>query len=86
MATLHVPLTEDEITEIQAYASRERVPVELLIRSYLAYLIAGGKPVSPEIRDLPTSTEIARIGELGGSFDWLAEEPELYSAEDGEPV
>jgi hypothetical protein len=86
MARLNVPLTEDEIKEIQAYASREQVPVESLIRNYLTYLIAGGKPVSPEIHDLPSSEEIARIGEHGGAFNWLAEEPEMYSDEDGEPV
>ena len=86
MARLDVPLTEDEIKETQAYASRKQVPVESLIRNYLAYLIAGGKPVSPEIHEMPSSEEIARIGAHGGGFDWLAEEPELYSDEDGEPV
>lgn len=30
--------------------------------------------------------ELAAIAQHGGSFDWLADEPELYSDEDREPV
>jgi len=29
---------------------------------------------------------LAALAEAGGSFDWLAEEPDLYSDADGEPV
>ena len=30
--------------------------------------------------------ELATMAHHGGSFDWLAEEPEIYSDTDGEPV
>jgi len=32
------------------------------------------------------SHELSAVAQHGGSFDWLADEPELYSDEDGEPV
>lgn len=35
---------------------------------------------------LPTSAELAEIAQRGGSLDWLADEPDIYSVEDGEPV
>jgi hypothetical protein len=40
--------------------------------------------VTPE-RD-PSSEDLAMMAEHGGAFDWLAEEPELYGPDDGEPV
>jgi hypothetical protein len=48
--------------------------------------MAEDKPFMPQVHDLPSISEIARIGEHGGAFDRLAEEPELYSVEDGEPI
>ena len=30
--------------------------------------------------------ELARLAERGGAFDWLADDPDLYVAEDGDPV
>ena len=32
------------------------------------------------------SQELAAVAQHGGSFDWLSDEPDLYSDEDGEPV
>jgi ubiquinone/menaquinone biosynthesis C-methylase UbiE len=40
--------------------------------------------VSPS--DQPTSRDLADLAMHGGALDWLAEEPDLYSREDGEPV
>jgi hypothetical protein len=37
------------------------------------------------IADLP-STDLAAVAQHGGSFDWLEDEPDLYSDQDGEPV
>jgi hypothetical protein len=37
------------------------------------------------IDDVP-SQELAAIAQHGGSFDWLEDEPDLYSDQDGEPV
>jgi hypothetical protein len=37
------------------------------------------------IDDVP-SQDLAAIAQHGGSLDWLNEEPDLYTDEDGEPV
>jgi hypothetical protein len=39
-----------------------------------------------EADDRPSGRELALLAESGGAFDWLDEEPDLYSVEDGEPV
>ena len=36
--------------------------------------------------DEPTALELARVASQGRAFAWLDDEPDLYSAEDGEPV
>jgi len=36
--------------------------------------------------DEPPIEELAVVAQHGGSLDWLADEPDLYSDEDGEPV
>ncbi len=33
-----------------------------------------------------TSDDLAAIAQHGGAFDWLRDEPDLYSEDDGEPV
>ena len=45
----------------------------------------GEHQVIVVIDEMPTQ-ELAVIAQHGGSFDWLADEPDLYSDEDGEPV
>ena len=34
----------------------------------------------------PTTHEVITLALKGGSFDFLANEPDLYSSEDGEPI
>jgi len=36
--------------------------------------------------DEVTADDLAAIAQHGGAFDWLKDEPELYTLEDGEPV
>ena len=33
-----------------------------------------------------TADDLAAIAQHGGAFDWLHDEPDIYSDEDGEPV
>jgi hypothetical protein len=33
-----------------------------------------------------TADDLAAVAQHGGAFDWLRDEPDLYSLEDGEPV
>jgi hypothetical protein len=36
--------------------------------------------------DEPTTGDLSKLALRGGSFDFLADEPDLYSLEDGEPI
>ncbi|MEL6556390.1 MAG: hypothetical protein AAFQ63_23490 [Cyanobacteria bacterium J06621_11] len=36
--------------------------------------------------DEPTADRLVTLALRGGSFDFLADEPDLYSLEDGEPI
>jgi hypothetical protein len=39
-----------------------------------------------ESSDYPSSQEIAHLSAVGGAFDFLSSEPDLYSLDDGEPI
>lgn len=85
MAQLNVKLGDDQIAALRAYAARRRTPVSWLVKDYIAYLLAGGQPVLPPEPDI-SSADLAAMVQAGGAFSWLAEEPELYSVDDGEAV
>jgi hypothetical protein len=36
--------------------------------------------------DYPCLQEVANLAQMGGSFDFLEYEPDLYTIDDGEPV
>ena len=40
----------------------------------------------PLVTDDTTSREIGALAAVGGAFDWLANEPELYDDNSGEPL
>ncbi len=86
MAQLNVKLSADHLDALRRYAARRRTPVSWLIKDYVEYLLAGGAPIVRHLAELPTSTELAQLAQHGGSFDWLAEEPDLYTPDDGEPA
>ena len=86
MAQLNVKLNEDRMEALRACAARRRTPVAWLIKDYVDYLIAGGTPVVPREFDVPSSIELTKLAEHGGAFDWLEDEPDLYTEADGEPV
>lgn len=86
MSQLNVKINPERLEALRRYAERRRTPVSWLIKDYVEYLLAGGEPLAPPAGDAPTSAELAALAQHGGAFDWLADEPELYSAEDGEPV
>ncbi len=85
MSQLNVRISDEELSELRRFADRRRTPVSWLIRDYVQYLIGGGEPVPPEA-GAPTPAELAALAQHGGAFDWLADEPDLYSLADGEPV
>ena len=86
MARLHIQLSEDHLQALRRYADQQRTSVPCLIEDYVDYLLAGGTPVDSLPSQAPTSAELAEIAQRGGAFDWLADEPALYTEEDGEPV
>lgn len=86
MAQLNVKLSDAEIEALRGYAARRRTPVSWLIKDYIGYLLNGGQPVVPPELAPPARMELSAIAQFGGAFDWLADEPDLYSLEDGEPV
>ena len=86
MAQLNVKLPEERLEALRRYADHRRTPVSWLIKDYVDYLLAGGQPVTAAAEDEIEGKQLAALAERGGSFDWLADEPELYSDADGEPV
>jgi len=86
MGQLNVKLTEDRLEALRKYAARRRTPMAWLIKEYIDYLLAGGRPVVAPANEEPTLAELAELAQRGGSFDWLYDEPDIYSMEDGEPV
>jgi len=86
MSQLNVKLSEERLAALRRLAAWRRTPVSWLIRDYVDHLLAGGEPVKPSIDQEPTSAELMALVQHGGAFDWLAEEPDLYSVQDGEPV
>jgi hypothetical protein len=86
MAQLNIKLNEEQFEALRNYAARRRTPVSWLIKDYVAYLLKGGEPITPPEYDTPSGMELAALAQAGGAFDFLADEPELYSLNDGEPV
>ena len=86
MAQLNVKLSAERLDALRHYAARRRTPVAWLIKDYVDYLIGGGQPVELSASETPDSSELAALAQKGGSFDWLADEPDLYRADDGESV
>lgn len=86
MAQVNVKLNDEQFTALRQYAARRRTPVAWLIKDYIAYLLAGGEPVLIAKDEGLATAQVARMAGEGGSFDWLKEEPDIYSLDDGEPV
>ncbi len=86
MAQLNVKLSEERLDALRRYAARRRTPVAWLIKDYVDYLLGGGQPLAHSVSEPPSALELAALAQHGGAFDWLADEPELYSDEDGEAV
>jgi hypothetical protein len=85
MTQVNVQLSDEQLRSLRRFAERHNRPVAQLIEDYLAYLLAGGAPVRSQA-DEPSDRELAALADHGGAFDWLADEPDIYSADDGEPV
>jgi hypothetical protein len=71
------------VLETVARQERRSVPqtVRLLLEEGLRRHISG----VPYSEDTP-GTEVGTLAAAGGSFDWLAQEPDLYDDTCGEPL
>jgi hypothetical protein len=86
VAQLNIKLREDRLEALRRYAARRRTPMAWLLKDYVEYLLAGGEPVNAPPIDVPTPKELAEIAQYGESFDWLEDEPEIYSLDDAAPI
>ena len=86
MGQLNVKIEEQRLDALRRYAAGRRTPVAWLIKDYIDYLLAGGRPISSVTDQPPSSEELAHLVMEGGAFDWLRDEPDLYKPDDGEPV
>lgn len=86
LAQLSLKLSPEQLDSLRAYAQRRRTPVSWLLRDYIDYLLRGGAPVTPTLYPLPTAEELTGLAATGGAFDWLKDEPNVYTWEDGEPI
>lgn len=80
MRQLNVKLTDEQHDALRRYAVRRRSPVAWIIKDYVDALVV--RELDAEVR----AHETTQLAAHGGAFDWLAEEPDLYTWEDGEPV
>ena len=86
MAQLNIKMADERLAALRRYAHQRRTPISWLIKDYVDYLLAGGSPITSPARDDVSAMQLAGIAQQSGAFDWLAEEPDLYSADDGEAV
>jgi hypothetical protein len=85
VAQLTVRLDDEDLAQLQQVAASRGMPIDGLIKNYLSYLLMGGSPI--DTHRVPSgSIDHASVAMMGQAFDWLADEPELYSLSDGEPV
>lgn len=86
MSRLSVEIPDEHMEGLRSYAARVHRDVDELIRDYVEYLVEGGLALALPDDDGPSNEELARMAMAGGAFDWLKDEPDLYTFEDGEPV
>ena len=85
MAQLNVKLAEERLEALRRYGARRRTPVAWLTKNDIDYVLGGGQPLALVATESPDALELTVIDEKGGAFDWLADEPELYSDQDADP-
>ena len=86
MAQLNLKISDERLDQLRRYASRRRTPIAWLLKDYIEYLLTGGPPVQVAERSDVNGHDVAVAAEASGAFNWLADEPELYSPQDGEAV
>ena len=80
MRQLNVKLSAKQHERLRRFAARRRTPVAWLIKDYVDSLAERDE------RSDVLAHEGTQVATNGGSFVWLADEPDLYSQADGEPA
>ncbi len=75
MASITIPIDEETLARLEAYAREHSARPEDLLRAYAEYLADADEAETED--DIPVKG-IMRLIEMGGSFDWLKDEPDLY--------
>ena len=70
---------------LEAVAQQEQHSVAQTARQLLAEGLQYRLKSQSVVDDLP-SQALATLASQGGAFNWLADEPEIYSDTDGEPL
>jgi hypothetical protein len=71
MNTVNIQLIESLVQAIRSLSPTEQFLLDQKLHSNI-----------PE----PSTLELMHLAEQGGAFDFLHEEPDLYTWEDGEPI
>jgi hypothetical protein len=72
-----------ESIESLPQAEQNLLTQRLFFDSAVAARLVGGEE-AVESLDYPSVREIANLAQIGGSFDFLEHEPDLYTLDDGE--
>jgi hypothetical protein len=72
-----------ELIESLPQAEQNLLTQRLFFDSHVVARL-GGEEKTVERLDYPSVSEIANLAQMGGSFDFLEHETDLYTLEDGE--
>jgi hypothetical protein len=74
-----------ELIESLPQAEQNLLTQRLFFDSAVATTLIGTQQQTENL-DYPSGREIANLAQMGGSFDFLEDEPDLYTVYDGEPL
>jgi hypothetical protein len=74
-----------ELIESLPQAEQNLLTQRLFFDSSVATRLIGEADTSEKL-DYPCLQEVANLAQMGGAFDFLEYEPDLYTLDDGEPV
>jgi hypothetical protein len=74
-----------ELIESLPQAEQNLLTQRLFFDSSVTTQLIGEEKALKKL-NYPSVQEIANLAQMGGSFDFLEHEPDLYTLEDGEPV
>ena len=86
MPQFSIHLRDQELEALREYAIEQTISVETLLDRYVAYLLAGGASLVEHAAIHGEGRDIAKLLTDGMAFDWLFEESDVYSSDDGEPM